>query len=278
MKKFRSKWFRVAVEGDTTDDRKIERSWIEEMAATYDPKKYGARIWMEHLRSLLPDSPFRAYGDVLGLKAEEVEIDGEQRMALFAQIEPTNDLVTMVNKLKQKIFTSIEVKEKFAGTGKAYLMGLAVTDTPASLGTDMLAFAAQNPDASPLRARKQSPDHLFTVAVETDLVFEEYEEKPGIGAALFSRVQELLKGKQEESTAEMGQVGAAIEAIAEHVRAQADEFTAEKKALEELRTQVAQISKDFSELAEKLANTEDHTQVRRPVATGNHAAAVVTDC
>ncbi|TDV46478.1 capsid scaffolding serine peptidase GPO [Pseudomonas graminis] len=42
-------------------------------------------------------------------------------------------------------------------------MGLGVTDTPASLGTEMLAFSAQHPDASPLKARKQSQDNLFTV-------------------------------------------------------------------------------------------------------------------
>ncbi|HEJ9876616.1 TPA: GPO family capsid scaffolding protein, partial [Pseudomonas aeruginosa] len=33
MKKFRSKWFRIAVEGATTDGRNIERDWIEQMAA-----------------------------------------------------------------------------------------------------------------------------------------------------------------------------------------------------------------------------------------------------
>lgn len=36
-KKFKSKWFRVAVEGATTDGRKIQRSWIEQMAKNYSP-------------------------------------------------------------------------------------------------------------------------------------------------------------------------------------------------------------------------------------------------
>ena len=173
MKKFRSKWFRVAVEGATTDGRRIEGDWIDQMATSYDRSKYGARVWMEHIRGTLPDSPFRAYGDILAVKAEEVEINGKKVRALFAQIEPTDDLVSMVNKLKQKIFTSIEVREKFADTGKAYLMGLGVTDTPASLGTEMLAFSAQHPDASPLKSRKQSPDNLFTVAEQvSDSLFE----------------------------------------------------------------------------------------------------------
>lgn len=264
MKKFRSKWFRVAVEGATTDGRTMERSWIEEMAATYDQKKYGARIWMEHIRSVLPDSPFRAYGDVLAVKAEEIEIDGQKRLALFAQIEPTSDLVNMVNKLKQKIFTSIEVVEKFAGTGRAYLMGLAVTDSPASLGTEMLAFAAQNPDASPLKARKQAPESLFTVSAETALEFEEVEDKPSI----FARVQELLKGSKAESQAEFAQVSAAVEAIAEHVKAfdrqfvPLTEFTALQGELTALQT-------EFKALTDRLASTADHSQQERPAATGN---------
>jgi len=123
MKKFRSKFFRVAVEGATTDGRRIERDWIEQMAATYNPSKYGARVWLEHIRGTLPDSPFRAYGDVLAVKADDVEIDGKKVRALFAQIQPTDDLVSMVNTRKQKLFTSIEVREKFADSGKAYLMG-----------------------------------------------------------------------------------------------------------------------------------------------------------
>lgn len=37
-----SKWFRVAVEGATTDGRSIERGWIQQMAAQYDPALYRA--------------------------------------------------------------------------------------------------------------------------------------------------------------------------------------------------------------------------------------------
>ncbi|MBK1616753.1 phage capsid protein, partial [Rubrivivax gelatinosus] len=77
----KSKWFRVATEGATTDGRRIERSWIEQMAANFDPKKYGARVWLEHMRGLYPDSVFRAYGDVAAVKAEKGE-DG--KLALFA--------------------------------------------------------------------------------------------------------------------------------------------------------------------------------------------------
>ncbi len=50
-KKFRSKLFRVAVEGATTDGREIQRSWIEDMAATYNRNTYGARLNCEHIKA-----------------------------------------------------------------------------------------------------------------------------------------------------------------------------------------------------------------------------------
>jgi chaperonin cofactor prefoldin len=267
-KKFRSKWFRVAVEGATTDGRQIERQWLVDAAETYNPKTYGARVWLEHFRSLVADSPFKAYGDVLALKTEEVEIAGTKKLALFAQIEPTDELVAMVNKAKQKIFTSIEISPKFADSGRAYLSGLAVTDTPASLGTEMLAFSAQHPDASPLKARKQHADNLFTLAEEATLEFDEIEDKPSIGAALFTKVQELLKGKQTKDDSEFAQVGQAVEAIAEHVKDLPDQFAQAEQRVTELTSQVQGLQTELTDLKKQLGNTQDHSQQQRPLVAG----------
>ncbi len=74
-KKFKSKFFRVAMEGDTTDGRLMQRDWLVQAAASYNQALYGARIWCEHLRSWMPEGPFGAYGDVTALKAEEIEIN-----------------------------------------------------------------------------------------------------------------------------------------------------------------------------------------------------------
>lgn len=142
-KKYRSKWTRIAVEGATTDGRNIERSWIEDMASTYSPDTYGARINCEHIKGYWPGGEFGAYGDVLALKAEEVEIAGVKKLALFGQLEPNAALLAL-NKAGQKVYTSIEVQPKFADSGKAYLVGLAITDSPASLGTEALSFSTQH--------------------------------------------------------------------------------------------------------------------------------------
>jgi hypothetical protein len=283
-KKFRSKMFCVAVEGATCDGRTIERNWLTEIASTYDPNKYGARIFVEHIRGLSPDSPFRCMGDVLAVKTETVKIDGKDRLALFAQIEPTSDLVSMT-KAKQKIYSSIEVDPDFAGTGKAYLRGLGVTDTPASLGTEMLQFAAQNPDASPLKARKQSPQNLFSVAMEADIEFDEIEDKPGVVDALFARLETLLKGPKAETPApatvqestDFARIGEAVTAVAEHVREQDQRFAAGERENASLKSQLQQLSADFSALKAQLEGTVVHSQPRRPAATGNNAHEL-TDC
>jgi len=282
-KKFRSKWFRVAVEGATSDGRKIERTWLSQIASTYDPQKYGARIFIEHIRGLNPEWGFRCMGDVIAVKTDTVKIDGKDCLALFAQIQPTDELVAM-NKAGQKIYSSIEVDPDFAGKGEAYLVGLGVTDSPASLGTEMLAFAAQNPDASPLRDRKQSPNNLFSVAIESDLEFEEIEEKPSVIDALFSRLDALLGKKAEEpatptppGATDFPKVGEAVTAVAEHVRQQDNRYSAIERENTELKNQVQKLSADFNALKSQLEGTVDHSQTRRPAATGNQSAAL-TDC
>lgn len=162
-----NKFFRIATEGATTDGREISATWIQQMARNYDPKTYGARVNLEHIRGMLPDGPFKSYGDVVALKAEI--IDG--KTTLLAKIDPTEELVELSRK-RQKIYTSMEVQPNFAKTGEAYLVGLAITDSPASLGTEMLKFSAQA-QHSPLASRKQAIDNLFSEAIEIDLSFEQ---------------------------------------------------------------------------------------------------------
>lgn len=46
----KTRFFCIAVEGGTTDGRVIERDWIEQMAAGYNPATYTATINCEHIR------------------------------------------------------------------------------------------------------------------------------------------------------------------------------------------------------------------------------------
>lgn len=278
-KKFRSNWFRVAVEGATTDKRKIERSWLEQAAKNFNQGTYGARVWLEHYRSLLPDGPFKAYGDITAVKTEEVEIAGKKKLGLFVQIEPTPELVAM-NKAKQKIYTSIEIDDSFADSGEAYLVGLGLTDSPASLGTDVLAFSAQKPEASPFKDRHYSETSMFTEAVETEIKFEEVDDTPNMFAALRGKVGELLgktKEKEGKDAANFNALGSLIEDLAEHGAKQAEAFASVKSAHEKLQGDHTKLAGDFADLLKRLENTPSKQHSQRPAVTGGDGKTL-TDC
>ncbi|MBU3823452.1 MAG: GPO family capsid scaffolding protein [Candidatus Oceanisphaera merdipullorum] len=267
--KYKSKFFRVATQGDTTDGRVIERSWIEQAAKNFNQKTYGARVWLEHIRGLYANSEFKAYGDVTALKAEEV--DG--KMALFAQIDPTSDLVKM-NKDRQKIYTSIEIDPNFAKTGEAYMVGLAVTDSPASLGTEMLTFSA-NAAVNPLAARKQRPENLFTAAMETQLEWEEEDNQPE-GPTLFSRVKDLLGKAKEKNKADFSDVSQAVEAIAEQTADNAEQvgqFNSQlgdmAQTIKDLTASQQKAEEKFNELEVQLSQ-QPQGQTRKPATGGNN--------
>lgn len=265
-KTFRSKWTRVAVEGATTDGRQIERSWIQEMADQYSPKTYGARVNCEHIKALWPGSEFGAYGDVLALKAEEADINGKKKLALYAQIEP-NDALLELNKKRQKVYTSIEVRPKFADTGKAYLMGLAVTDSPASLGTEMLAFSAQH---GTLNERKSHEDNLFTAAEEVQLQFDEVVDSDKV-TGLFARVANLISKSKEKNVkddAQFSELAEAVEALANHASEMADEYASLQESQQAATASIEQLSAQLEELTTKLSKQPDPNQTQRPPAIG----------
>lgn len=282
MAAIKAKRFRIAVEGATTDGREISREWISQMAASYNPSVYGARINMEHIKGYYPDSPFRRYGDVTAVTAEEItEGPLKGKLALYGEISPTPELVELT-RARQKIYTSIEVNPKFADTGAAYLIGLAVTDDPASLGTEYLAFSAKA-KASPLASRKLHADNLFTAAEETLIEFiEESDPAP----SLMARVTALFSSKKKTDDERFGDVSAAVTAVAEQVQTNAESQAQALSAAEsrftqrlcELETQAKKDREAITSLIESLASTDGGFS-RRPQATGGDTgSALQTDC
>ena len=144
------KRFRVAREGQTVDGRSLSQQQIIDMSETYDPVEYSARINCEHMSGYWRDiDAATALGDVIKLdhgmetfKPNGVDV---QLMCLYATLSVLPVLVD-ANKEGKKIFTSIEFYPKFADTDRAYLVGLAVTDKPASRGVEPLKFN-RNADA-----------------------------------------------------------------------------------------------------------------------------------
>lgn len=282
MAALKAKRLRIATEGATTDGRVISRDWISQMAKNYDPAMYGARINMEHIKGYTPDSPFRRYGDVTALSAEEItEGPLKGKLALYGDISPTQELAELT-KARQKIYTSIEVNPKFADTGEAYLIGLAVTDDPASLGTEILSFSA-TASANPLASRKQHKDNLFTAAEETLIEFtEEADPVP----SLLARVTAMFSAKKKADGLQYADVSAAVTAVAEQVQQNGEEQTQKLSALEQtltdrleaLEQQSGEDRAAFAALQAQLSKTDGGFS-RRPASTGaDNKTGVQTDC
>ncbi|WP_139737891.1 GPO family capsid scaffolding protein [Aeromonas caviae] len=272
-----AKFKRVAVSGQTTDGRNIAPEWLAQAAKNYNPEKYAARVNLEHIRSLHPDSAFCSYGDIRAVYAEEVDIEGEKKLALYAEIDPTDNLLSL-NRARQKVFTSIELDLDFAGSGEAYLVGLALTDNPASLGTEMLKFSESAGTKSPFAARKHKEGNLYTCAIETEI---EITEDAGKGPSLAERIAALFSTHKKQSTADFSDVHQAVETVAKEVTTLdvdlKKKFTEQDQTLTELTNKQDATAKALADLTAKLEGQEAFNQ-QRPPATGGDSASIQTDC
>ncbi len=272
------KFFRVAREGKTVDRREITAQHIDEMAESYSANIYSARVWLEHFRGLFPDSPFKALGDVLALKADT---DETGKRVLLAAISPTAELVKM-NQERQKIFTSIELDPNFSDTGKAYLTGLAVTDSPASTGTEALAF----------NVCKNNPDSLFSTFAESQLNFHDSssdddvdgveEPTPSSSSPSFLDTIKNMFKKQNEDFA--GESKVFKEALKDVQKAAEFGFSELQKSHEEknqtiaeLKQNVTDLESQFAELKAALDETPAENHSERPTSTGGEGE-YLTDC
>lgn len=252
----KTKFIRVAQSGKTIDGREITPGDINQMAASYNPATYGARVNMEHFRSLLPDSPFRAYGDVLSLKAEDGP--GGSRV-LLAELDLTDDAVALL-KGRQKIYWSIEITSPFPTTGGAYLAGLAMTDSPASLGTESLKFSAFRASLPEDRAK-----NLFAVPVEAAPDFPAAADP---APSLYEKVLSMFsKGKGTDIDKAVEAVAAEVQALKDGAVSAAD-FAA-------LQASVTTLTDQLATLTETLSKTSDTPD--RPQATGG-PGETLTDC
>ncbi|HDT0785510.1 TPA: GPO family capsid scaffolding protein [Klebsiella aerogenes] len=274
----KAKRFRIGVEGATTDGRTIERAWLEQMAASYNPQVYTALINLEHIKGYTPDSPFRRFGTVDKLEAEEIT-DGplKGKMALYAWITPSADLVAYTSNL-QKLFTSMEVNTSFADTGKAYLVGLAATDDPASLGTEMLQFSA-SAKSNPLASRKQNPENLFTAAEETLIEWEEVQgEKP----SLFARVTAMFAKKSQTDDARFSDVHRAVELVATEQQSLSERtdqsLSSQDTRIAALETSLQEQQAAFAELEQQLQQEDSRKDYRQRAPGGNAPAGTLTNC
>ncbi|MGC6017298.1 GPO family capsid scaffolding protein [Providencia rettgeri] len=272
----KSKPVRLCVEGATTDGRKVQRQWLADIAKNYDPSVYGARINMEHLNyEWMP-----RFGDVESVYTEEIS-EGvlKGKLALYGILSPTDSLIEM-NRKRQKVYTSLEINPNFADMNSAYLVGLAVTDNPASLGTSMLEFSAGADKTATFSERKQDKDNVFTAAEETVIEFTEEENKPE-KPSLKDRIMAKFSRERQRNDVELNDIHQAVELCAEEQTETAQKLTqleTQVKALsgikqenETLRSELDQLKKDLS---------QQDNQQHRPTSFGGNTTNTenLTDC
>ncbi len=269
----KTKFFRVAVSGTTADGREITREHIQQMVDSYSVEISPATINCEHIMGYSPNPPFNSYGLVTALKAEEIELTlfgkTEKRLAMYAQFD-INDQAKLTNQAGQKLFSSIQFRPDFAKTGKAYLDGVAFTDNPASLATELLKFSKRGDDRKDMLCAVEE----FTLEFEAETTAN--DEARGALAA-FRNFFSSMTQPQQQAPAQP-----AVSATASEQPAQPDlaAFAAQfsegmGKMADAMEASAAKTDARFAALKQELdamrgqiEETPSRNYSRRPTGTG----------
>ncbi|EEX2216033.1 GPO family capsid scaffolding protein [Escherichia coli] len=265
-KKTSRKKFRVAVSGSTVDGREISPVHLREAAENFNPDVYAARVNVEHYLSPCPSSEFSAMGDVTALSTEDItEGPLAGRTALYAEIEPTERMKQLVADGK-KIYSSIELHPQFSVNGRAYLVGLAMTDTPASLGTERLKFTAQQRQAVMTFNSIQGEAPLISEAIESEII-EMAEQRQEEGTQWFNRVMGIIGRGRKADDASFSRIQEAVEGVATSQADIIDRFNVLETRHQQDRQKITSLTTEPAALKEKL-RTQDGDPQNRFAATG----------
>ncbi|PLN99941.1 GPO family capsid scaffolding protein [Klebsiella michiganensis] len=264
------KKFRVAVSGNTVDGREIQPQHLRDAAANYNLEVYAARVNIEHFLSPYPGSDFGAMGDVVALSAEDItEGPLAGRTGLYAEIEPSERMKQMTDK-GQKVYSSIELHPQFALNGKAYMMGLAMTDTPASLGTERLKFAAQQRASVMAFNNQQAEAPMITEAIEVEVI-ELAAQRSDEGKQWFNRVMGILGKGQKTDDQRFGQVHQAVEAVAQSQVDLGEQFSTAEQERQQDKAAIQKLTTDLAALRQQLEGTDGNFSQRQPANGGANA-------
>ncbi|CAM4262374.1 GPO family capsid scaffolding protein [Pseudoalteromonas maricaloris] len=273
----------IAAAGLTVDGREIEEQDINDIVETYNPKKYGARINIDHYADWSgwkaeALSSVKLTGGMLGDVIEVSTGTNEDGVQVLNAVLAPNASFVQLNQADQHVYFSIEIERNFMGTGKTYLTGLAVTDYPASTYTSRAKFnkGADNTDVSFLRAdlglhnqsskpaKKPFFRNLFSK--EDDPMPLTKEDKAEIGNAvaealtpvftqLTSSIKEFDKNNEQEA------------------QGQQDEGQGNDATNLELTEQLTQLNKKLDEQEEKFKALENKfTELSSTEAAGTTEA------
>lgn len=270
------KRFRVAREGQTVDGRHLSRQYIIDMAETYDPVEYTARINCEHWFSMFPTSEMTSFGDVVAVDytLEKFTVNGSEveLACLYATLSALPQLIEL-NKQGKKIFSSIEYYPKFADTGRAYLVGLALTDTPASRGVEPIKFHSSRPDShfsEPTELVLMSTQTTTDVPATAEPVQTATPTQTGNDMGFLAKMSTLFGTKKGMTDDEQNAI---LEGFAQIQAGQStllEKLSAKDTELTALKTQVDELVKTVETLSATLdtLSTTSAPATPIPVATG----------
>jgi len=162
-------WLTICTAGPTVDGRMIEEAWLTQAAKSYDREEYAAFVNCEH-----------GWGNLGTVWELRTGRDKKKRLTLEARIR-VNKQFMLQNAEGLRLCFSAEFIHNFAGTGETYLVGLATTDTPASLGTTETHFN-----------RREDENFFAADPVETEVFDLRPNDKTG-PAALIGAVREVFR-------------------------------------------------------------------------------------
>lgn len=249
----RTKPLSIAAVGMTVDGREITEQDVADIVETYNPRKYGARINLDHefnwsgwaAKNLHNVDIPGMLGDVVSVEAYENE-DGIT--CLYAVLAPNQGFVAL-NKADQAVYFSIEINRDFMGTGKTYLTGLAVTDYPASCYTDRIHFSSKS---------KADDTEVSLLTVDLGSCEPIDTPKKPFFKRLFAKEEPDMK-PEELATALKDALGTPLEQFSQKLdglTAKLDSFSTTKVDDEQETAQPAEEPVELTKLKEELSSTK----------------------
>lgn len=270
----KSQFFRCFVAGSTiSDGRTITPEMIDQIVETFNAETYTPRINVEHMKGYSPEPPFNGYGSVIAVRAQDDEITvagkTEKRRALYAQVDGNPQLVKLA-KTDQKPFPSVELTPSYAGVDKIGMIGLAFTDSPASIATQRLQFSRHAPGSFHAHGADAVTLEFDAAPADTAGIADAIRHGFATVAAMFSR-SEPEKKEEPRPTPE-----AANDNFASFATAIGDQMAIQlAAAIQPIADAQAKFRSDFDALTARLEKTPD-TSFNRAPATGG-TGAVLTD-
>lgn len=256
MSQLMTNWLCIATEGDTVDGRVIERKEILDSVELYNPELYTALIWPHH------DHDEEPMGEVAEIMAST---DDDGIYHLYARLVPFMNLIE-ANRNNNLIFTSVEMTPdgNFRGTGKYYLEGLGVTNSPASVGTTRLKFYSkqQRNRKMPLNTSWRKK---YNIAEPETTPAPAEGQKPADDAMLQELAQALAAAEDKiaELEKKLAETQQDVTDVQEDVEVVKDVVDTEEFA--RLRDSLPEINKNFS----KLNQVASRTPSRNPKGNKN---------